>query len=333
MVACRRNAPGFTFPIGTGGETPIRAGYPWLKERKPSCSPTACSIRDGDAPQGGLFPFLLKPEGGHPCAERIRRNTRRWMEDRRSIFWCCLLPFPVRCSSFGPFYTEVEIKVKKGLYSTVHNAFGGPSLLAEPFLYAGGPVPLCIKCRPPYGSPRRKLRPCVHCRRTNNRYPNPMRAELVRRVIGNHFAQIGGHLSAFVAYNVNLVADQFQRAFKTSTSGNRLYCFFNRRWFFDQVLNDFIVRSFLRFGCEVSFEASDKGVIDILGPYGISYTFRQLAKRMSQLQSGFVVRGVRRNPWPPAWWGAAPPLWVNGKPDSTNPRKGSSSGGVKTGAL
>eukprot|EP01018_Ginkgo_biloba_P040583 Gb_33783 [translate_table: standard] len=143
----------------------------------------------------------------------------------------------------------------------------------------------------------------------------------------------GRIIGAFVAYNVNLVADQFQRAFKTSTSGNRLYCFLNKRWFSDQVLNDFIVRSFLRFGYEVSFEASDKGAIEILGPYGISYTFRQLAKRMSQLQSGFVVRGVRCNLWPPAWWGAAPPLWVNGKPDSTNPRKGSSSGGVKTGAL
>uniref|UniRef100_A0A0D2ZT81 Uncharacterized protein n=1 Tax=Brassica oleracea var. oleracea TaxID=109376 RepID=A0A0D2ZT81_BRAOL len=109
---------------------------------------------------------------------------------------------------------------------------------------------------------------------------------------------------AFVAYNVNPIADQFQRAFQTSTFCNRLNSFFNKRWFFDQVLNDFLVRSFLRFG------------------YGVSYTFRRLAKRISQLQSGFVVRRVRYDPWPPAWWGAAPPLWINGKPDSTNPRKG-----------
>lgn len=93
---------------------------------------------------------------------------------------------------------------------------------------------------------------------------------------------------AFVAYNVNLVADQFQRAFQPCTFCNRLYCFFNKRWFFDQVLNDFIVRSFLRFGYSVSFSALDKGAIEILGPYGISYTFRRLAKRISQLQSGFV---------------------------------------------
>lgn len=107
-------------------------------------------------------------------------------------------------------------------------------------------------------------------------------------------------LGAFVAYHVNLVADQFQRAFETSTSGNRLYCSLNKRWFPDQVFNDFLVRSFPCFGYEVSFEAPDKGAIEILGPYGIPHTFRQLAKRMSQLQSGFVVRGVRYNPWPPA---------------------------------
>ncbi|YP_009532844.1 NADH dehydrogenase subunit 5 (mitochondrion) [Glycine soja] len=95
---------------------------------------------------------------------------------------------------------------------------------------------------------------------------------------------------ASVAYNVNPVADQFQRAFQTSTFCNRLYSFFNKRWFFDQVLNDFLVRSFLRFGYEVSFEALDKGAIEILGPYGISYTFRRLAERISQLQSGFVSR-------------------------------------------
>ncbi|XP_057548647.1 NADH-ubiquinone oxidoreductase chain 5, partial [Amaranthus tricolor] len=93
---------------------------------------------------------------------------------------------------------------------------------------------------------------------------------------------------ASVAYNVNAVADQFQRVFQTSTFCNRLYSFFNKRWFFDQVLNDFLVRSFLRFGYEVSFEALDKGAIEILGPYGISYTFRRLAERISQLQSGFV---------------------------------------------
>nr|UPI48982.1 NADH dehydrogenase subunit 5 [Balanophora reflexa] len=92
------------------------------------------------------------------------------------------------------------------------------------------------------------------------------------------------------AYKVNPEEDHLQRAFhQTSTFCNRLYSFFNKRWFFDQVFNDFIVRSFLRFGYIVSFEALDKGAIEILlGPYGISYTFRRWAERISQLQSGIV---------------------------------------------
>ncbi|CAN6472058.1 unnamed protein product [Victoria cruziana] len=134
--------------------------------------------------------------------------------------------------------------------------------------------------------------------------------------------------SASVAYNVNPVADQFQRAFQTLTFGNRLFCFFNKRWFFDQVFNDFIVRSFLRFGYSVSFEALDKGAIEILGPYGISYTFRRLAERISQLQSGSVVRRVRYDPWPPARWGrllrCGPELLSSASRNERNPlaRKG-----------
>ncbi|KVH89250.1 hypothetical protein Ccrd_008765, partial [Cynara cardunculus var. scolymus] len=73
---------------------------------------------------------------------------------------------------------------------------------------------------------------------------------------------------ASVVFSVNPVADQFHRSFQTITFCYRLYSFFNKRWFFDQVFNDFIVRSFLRFGYEVSSEALDKCSIEILGPYG-----------------------------------------------------------------
>ena len=85
-----------------------------------------------------------------------------------------------------------------------------------------------------------------------------------------------------MAYNVNLFANEFLFAFGTSTS-HGLYCFLNKRWFFDKVFNDFLVRSFLHFGYEVSFKALDKVAIEILGPYGISYTFRKLAFKISKL--------------------------------------------------
>ncbi|KAL0903069.1 hypothetical protein M5K25_028226 [Dendrobium thyrsiflorum] len=96
----------------------------------------------------------------------------------------------------------------------------------------------------------------------------------------------------------------------------RMVAPFAQRTSSENNIGDRLRRSFLRFGYSVSFQALDKGAIEILGPYGISYTFRRLAERISQLQSGFVVRRVRYEPWPPArarygntvltgWWGLA----------------------------
>ncbi|ERN04667.1 hypothetical protein AMTR_s00076p00110780 [Amborella trichopoda] len=82
-------------------------------------------------------------------------------------------------------------------------------------------------------------------------------------------------------------------------------------------------KSFLCFGYEVSLEALDKGAIEILGPYGISYTFRRLAERISQLQSGSLYEECFMTCGRLPGGRAAPPLWVNRKPDSMNPRKGS----------
>ncbi len=44
----------------------------------------------------------------------------------------------------------------------------------------------------------------------------------------------------------------------------------------------------MHFGYEVSFKVLDKGAIEIVRPYRISYTFQKLAKQISKLQSGFV---------------------------------------------
>nr|NP_943684.1 NADH dehydrogenase subunit 5 [Chara vulgaris]AAP92181.1 NADH dehydrogenase subunit 5 [Chara vulgaris]WAK98785.1 NADH dehydrogenase subunit 5 [Chara vulgaris] len=95
-------------------------------------------------------------------------------------------------------------------------------------------------------------------------------------------------IGAFLAYRVNFCANKFIYVLKTSTLGTKCYCFLNKRWLFDKVFNDFIAKSFLRFGYEVSLKTLDKGAISILGPYGISTTFRKLAKQISTLQSGFV---------------------------------------------
>ena len=91
--------------------------------------------------------------------------------------------------------------------------------------------------------------------------------KLLKNIIPILFSTLG----AFMAYNINFVANPLIFALKTSTLGNQSYCFLNKRWFFDKIFNNFIVRFFLHFGYEVSFKVLDKGAIEILGPYGNSH--------------------------------------------------------------
>ncbi len=94
---------------------------------------------------------------------------------------------------------------------------------------------------------------------------------------------------AFIAYYVHFWSIRFFYKVKTSNFGQLIYSFLNKRWFFDKIYNDFIVRPSLWFGYEVSFKTLDKGVFEILGPTGISSTLRQLASDISKIQTGFVA--------------------------------------------
>ena len=99
-----------------------------------------------------------------------------------------------------------------------------------------------------------------------------------------------GIFGALLAYLINLstLGSWATYSFKTSKLGKSLYLFLNKRWLFDKVYNDFIVSQGLTFGYKVSFQTLDKGVIEILGPYGIAHTFQKLSQQISKIQSGFI---------------------------------------------
>jgi len=96
-------------------------------------------------------------------------------------------------------------------------------------------------------------------------------------------------LGAIVAYLIN-ISESFilniSYPFIISNFGRLFYSFFNKRWLFDKVYNEFIAKPFMQFGYEVSFKALDKGAIEILGPYGISKMITN--SKVSKLQSGFI---------------------------------------------
>lgn len=95
-------------------------------------------------------------------------------------------------------------------------------------------------------------------------------------------------LSALLAFFLYTFFDKFLFKLKIFNIGKNFYNFFNRKWFFDKIYNEYINQNLLIFGYKVSYKIIDKGIIEILGPLGLSAIILQKAKYFFNLQSGFI---------------------------------------------
>jgi len=66
------------------------------------------------------------------------------------------------------------------------------------------------------------------------------------------------------------------------------YSFFSKKWYFDIIYNHFIVRKILYFGYNISFKQIDRGLIELLGPLGITRLISVISKQISSLQTGLI---------------------------------------------
>ena len=73
-----------------------------------------------------------------------------------------------------------------------------------------------------------------------------------------------------------------------SNVGLTLYAFLNKKWYFDKLYNEYLNKPIVSFGYFVSFRGLDKGIIEILGPYGVVSTFTPLMKKISKFQTGYI---------------------------------------------
>lgn len=76
--------------------------------------------------------------------------------------------------------------------------------------------------------------------------------------------------------------------FITTKVGRSLYAHLNRKWSFDIVYNEFIVKNLLSFGYHVSFKTFDRGLIEIIGPTGLAQVVKNMARSFSTIQSGMI---------------------------------------------
>ena len=75
---------------------------------------------------------------------------------------------------------------------------------------------------------------------------------------------------------------------KMSLLGKKLYNFFNKKWFFDKVYNEYISQFFFTISYTITYKTIDRGIIEIFGPMGLSSIIQKKAFDISKLQSGYL---------------------------------------------
>jgi hypothetical protein len=70
------------------------------------------------------------------------------------------------------------------------------------------------------------------------------------------------------------------------------YIFLNKKWHFDQIINELIVVKFMNFGYSLSFLTIDKGLIERFGPAGLSAAIFNVSFNLTAIQTGYVFHTV-----------------------------------------
>ena len=96
---------------------------------------------------------------------------------------------------------------------------------------------------------------------------------------------VTGATLSFFLYNFKTNA-LFQ--LKISRVGRKLYTFLNRKWFFDKIYNEYIIQPSIIASYNITYKTIDRGIIEILGPSGISKFIFDKATLFQRLQTGFI---------------------------------------------
>lgn len=75
---------------------------------------------------------------------------------------------------------------------------------------------------------------------------------------------------------------------KKTKIGRSLYTFLNRKWFFDKVYNEYISQSLLKTAYQQTYQNMDRGLLEFLGPQGISTQVYLYTNKITSISLGFV---------------------------------------------
>lgn len=94
-----------------------------------------------------------------------------------------------------------------------------------------------------------------------------------------------GAVLAVVLYNRN---PEFVISLTENSLGRKVYGFLNGKYYFDVIYNHYIISNGFKLGYSISKEI-DRGVIEFIGPFGLSNSFTSLGMNISKLDTGIVT--------------------------------------------
>jgi hypothetical protein len=71
-----------------------------------------------------------------------------------------------------------------------------------------------------------------------------------------------------------------------------IYIFLNKKWHFDQIVNELIAVKSMNFGYSTSFQTLDKGLIEQFGPTGVASSVFNISFNLVAFQSGFIYHTI-----------------------------------------
>jgi len=105
------------------------------------------------------------------------------------------------------------------------------------------------------------------------------------------FTLLGAFLSLLLIncfmMNKNMIFDA-----KMTPGFRFIYTFLNKKWHFDQIVNELIVVKLMNFGYLLTFKTIDKGLIEQFGPTGVSSSILNISFNMTAVQTGFIYHIV-----------------------------------------
>lgn len=75
---------------------------------------------------------------------------------------------------------------------------------------------------------------------------------------------------------------------KNWSIGRQLYTFFNRKWFFDKVYNEWVAQPLLNVAYAQTYQNMDRGLLEFLGPHGLSTVVYSFSRGVTAISLGFV---------------------------------------------